>query len=663
MTYLAPKSSLIEREQLDALTHQVDDCINRLEINIVIDMASVTTINSAALETLLDIQDKLIRKGGWLKIAQLNPIVEDIFYITGMSRLLVVMDTKLESPHNRSSANSDQPIRLGELLIQKKLITEEQIIEAIRIQKALGVRLGNVLIDKGWVSEDEVLKGLSQQLRIPYCKLKSTSFDPAVTSLLDKSSAKRLLVLPLFMVRGELSLATFDPQNIPVFDEITDRLKCRVRPVMVRKEEIANKINEFYDNDAYSAELISEIDSDVELIESGLNADYSVIDDMAEGSPVINLVNSIIQRAVRDKASDVHLEPFRTKSIVRYRIDGVLYKAMEMKIDLHAAVVSRMKVMASLDIAERRLPQDGRIQVQTQGKAIDLRFSSLPGLHGEKVVLRILDKDQAILDIDKLGMAPDNLSVFKELTARHHGLILITGPTGSGKTTTLYALLSYLNSIEKNIVTIEDPVEYQLDIINQNQVKEGIGLNFATILKHVLRQDPDIIMVGEIRERDTAEIAVQAALTGHLVLSTLHTNDSIGAVTRLIDMGIEPYLLSSALIGVVAQRLIRTICPSCKSSFVAPPELMKQFNWTEKTKLWKGRGCPECYDSGYRGRIGVHEVLATDEKLQRLIISNPSRDVLNEYLVEHKVKTLYLDGLQRVLDGKTTLEELSRVTE
>jgi type IV pilus assembly protein PilB len=336
---------------------------------------------------------------------------------------------------------------------------------------------------------------------------------------------------------------------------------------------------------------------------------------------------------------------------------------MAPRLDLHPALISRLKVMANLDIAERRMPQDGRIQVHTQGRSVDLRFSSLPGLHGEKVVLRVLDKNQSILDIDKLGMQAPNVEIYKRLLDRSYGLILVTGPTGSGKTTSLYSAINYLNSLEKNIVTIEDPVEYQLDIVNQNPVRENIGLGFAKMLKHVLRQDPDIVMVGEIRERETAEIAVQAALTGHLVLSTLHTNDSIGAVTRMIDMGVEPYLLSSALIGVVAQRLVRSVCPNCKTESLASPELIKQYGWEDegRVRLSKGRGCVECYDAGYRGRIGIHEIIETDTDLQRLIIANASRDELTDYLQQHDVKLLFEDGLDRVLEGSTTIEEIWRV--
>ena len=325
-------------------------------------------------------------------------------------------------------------------------------------------------------------------------------------------------------------------------------------------------------------------------------------------------------------------------------------------------MVSRLKVMAGLDIAERRLPQDGRIQVNTRGNVIDLRFSSLPGIFGEKIVLRVLDKNRAILDINKLGMTNENLTTYKRLLSKNNGLVLVTGPTGSGKSTTLYAAITFLNSLEKNIVTIEDPVEYQLDIVNQNQVKEAIGLSFAKMLKHVLRQDPDIIMVGEIRERETAEISVQAALTGHLVLSTLHTNDSVGAVSRLLEMGIEPYLLSSALIGVISQRLVRAVCNECMTSFLPTPEVagILGLSGDGKVRLKRGRGCQKCYDSGYKGRLGIHEILDIDTSLQHIINTNPSNEELDDYVQKKGIVSLMEDGYDRVRNGKTTLEEITQ---
>ncbi|MCU7935392.1 MAG: Flp pilus assembly complex ATPase component TadA [Candidatus Thiodiazotropha sp. (ex Dulcina madagascariensis)] len=663
MTHLAPKGFPMADDELQPLRDAVDACLRQWEIQIVIDLSTVPLLHSNALETLLDMQERLAKVGGWLKVSNVKPLVREIFALTGLINSIPFADADQEPQAPLPQSPKAGKLRLGDLLVEKGLLAAKKVNEAIIQQKTSGKRLGQIIVDKGWITEKALLEVLSEQLGIPYTNLRAGLYDPEIVGLLDADVMRRLKMLPLFRLRDVLFLATPDPQAMPSFSEVEERTGYRICPVLARKEDIIKTLNEVHSGNRFGTEFIDVVDDDFELVENNLPDDYSAIDDLAAGSPVINLVNSIIQRAVHDKASDIHIEPSQNKSRVRFRIDGLLYEVMTPRLDLHPAIVSRLKVMANLDIAERRLPQDGRIQVYTQGYPIDLRFSSLPGLYGEKVVLRVLDKNQAILNVSKLGMTEQNLRTFKTLLDRSFGLILVTGPTGSGKTTTLYSAINYLNSIEKNIVTIEDPVEYQLDIVNQNPVKENIGLTFAKVLKHVLRQDPDVIMVGEIRERETAEIAVQAALTGHLVLSTLHTNDSVGAVTRMIDMGIEPYLLSSALIGVVAQRLVRSICPACKTDFLATPELIDRYGWQDrgKVRLSKGRGCPECYDSGYKGRMGVHELIETDNDLQRLIISNPSRDELTECMQQQKIKTLFVDGLERALERKTTIEEISRV--
>ncbi|HLF10431.1 MAG TPA: ATPase, T2SS/T4P/T4SS family [Gammaproteobacteria bacterium] len=663
ITYLTPKDSLNDEKTVLALRNAGQACIAAGETRVVIELTHVRLVDGRALDAFLDLQDELLKIGGWLKLAHVNPLLQEIFLITGVSDYISYID----GPTGNSSVTlpvlPSKSGKFGDLLLARGLVTEEQIEEALRLQAERGERIGKIIVAKGWVSEQKLLVVLGEHLDIPVVDVRPGVFDPAAVRLLSKNVARRLCVLPLFKVRGTLYLATAKPQALPVLDEVAEHVRCVVRPVLAQREKILGAVDESLSGADFTADLINEVDEDFEVVDGLVQDDYSAIDEMAAGSPVVNLVNSVIQRAVQDGASDIHIEPSRTKSRIRYRIDGVLYEYMAPRSELHPSIVSRLKVMANLDIAERRMPQDGRIQVRTQGRSVDLRFSSLPGLYGEKIVLRVLDKNQAILDVHKLGMSAQNLSNFKELLAHHYGLILVTGPTGSGKTTSLYAAINYVNSLEKNIVTIEDPVEYQLDLINQNEVRANIGLTFAKVLKHVLRQDPDIIMVGEIRERETAEIAVQAALTGHLVLSTLHTNDSIGAVTRMIDMGVEPYLLSSALIGVVAQRLVRTVCESCKTSSLAPPEILERYGWTneKQVRLFKGRGCPECYDSGYKGRMGIHETLRTDAALQRLIISNPGRDELTAFLKERKMKTLFDGGLDRVRAGLTTIEEVTRV--
>lgn len=663
LTYLSPPGSLIQDTALQTLQSALSDCLSSRHIQLVLDLSRTQAVGGRALEILLDTSAQASAFGGKLELVNANELVKQIIVLTGCAEQLSLAEADNPLIASPPSATPSPLGRLGDILLRRQLLTPERMALAVQAQQESGRRVGQILVEKGWISEQDLLSALGEQLGLPTVSLRTGLYEKSAAALLHEATARRLQVLPLFKVHQTLTVATAEPQAIPVFDEITALTGLTVRVVLARREDIIRHLAEAFDGTDFTPELLEAQQDDLELIESQIPDDYTEIDQLAGGSPVINLVNGLIQRAIRDKASDIHIEITRGRSRVRFRVDGVLYQVMTPRAELHPAIVSRLKVMANLDIAERRLPQDGRIQVATQGRTVDLRFSSLPGIHGEKVVLRVLDKNQSILDVGKLGMSVGNLDTFRHLLTRSHGLILATGPTGSGKTTTLYAAINHLKSMETNIVTIEDPVEYQLDIINQNQVNEAIGLNFARMLKHVLRQDPDVVMVGEIRDKQTAEIAVQAALTGHLVLSTLHTNDALGAVSRLTDMGVEPYLLASALVGVVGQRLVRQVCPSCKTSFLAAPEVAARHGWSteQPIRLARGRGCGECYDSGYKGRLGIHELLVMDEVLQSEIAKGTSRERLGQVMKAQGLKTLYDDGVQRALEGRTTLEEVARV--
>ena len=671
MSYLAPAHALAGDEANAQLQAAFTSCIAANNVRVVLDLATVPLVNGRAIEVMLDAHARLGTLGGGLKVLNPNGLVRDIFRATGFDQSVQVGGPAAAAPGLAGPARSATSApaargasrqRLGDILIGRGLLKPEQLEQAIKLQSQLSLQLGRILVDKGFVRECDLLEALSAQFALPCLSLRPGMYDPAAAALLGKDVARRLEVLPLFCVHKALTIATSDPQAIPVFDEVATRTGCRIRLVLARREEIVAHLGEAYDASEGAGMFISTQEKDLELVDAHIPDDYTRIDELAGTSPVINLVNAVIQRAVRDRASDIHIEVSRSRARVRFRIDGVLYEVMTPPLELYPAIVSRLKVMANLDIAERRLPQDGRIQVTTQNRSVDLRFSSLPGLFGEKIVLRVLDKNQSILDVEKLALSEANLACFKRLLSRSHGLILVTGPTGSGKTTTLYAAINQLKSIEKNIVTIEDPVEIQLDIINQNQVNEAIGLSFPKVLKHVLRQDPDIIMVGEIRDRQTAQIAVQAALTGHLVLSTLHTNDALGAVSRMLDMGIEPYLLASAVIGVMAQRLVRRICAECTTHYLAPPEVAAACGWAPggSYRLARGRGCPACYDSGYRGRVAIHELIEIDGALQQRIVAKAGAEELRAAAQAAGQRGLRGDGMDTVLAGHTTPEEIAR---
>jgi type IV pilus assembly protein PilB len=555
--------------------------------------------------------------------------------------------------------------RLGEILVEQGRISPEQLTEALRRQRVNSKPLGQILVQEGFLTEEELTDSLGEQLGIPHVWLRKGLVDPQIVHILPKEKALRLQVIPMFRVNNVLTLGVADPLAYFVFDEVSKITNLEVQPVICRVDDIENAINECYREDVNIDEVMSSFDeSAIELVQATTEREISEIAEMADASPVISLTNSILLKAIREGASDIHIEPQRGRFRVRARIDGVLYELMSPKLEMHAAVVSRLKVMANLDIAERRIPQDGRMQVNVDGRIVDLRFSSMPGMYGERLVLRILDKANCILDINKLGFESDMLKVYKSLITRPYGLVLVCGPTGSGKTTTLYSTIAMLNSLEKNIITIEDPVEYELENVSQTQVRDGIGFTFARFLKHGLRQDPDIILVGEIRDRETAETAIQASLTGHLVFSTLHTNDSVSAITRLMEMGIEPYLISSSLLVCLAQRLLRLNCPECVIHYFASEGELKELGIDEdkKTRLFKGKGCSGCFDSGFKGRTGIFEILKIDEDLRSLILQNPGVDTFQAHLRKQAHRTLKELGHEKVIAGDTSLQELRRVT-
>ena len=552
--------------------------------------------------------------------------------------------------------------RLGEILVESNQLLPEQLDVALTRQRETGRRLGQILVEMGYVSYDVVVEALTQQTGIPHVWIRRGLVDPEIVNIIPKEKAELYSVIPMFKVHRTLTVAMSDPSAIFVIDDLEGITGCNVQPVRSRKEEIVAAIAEYYDKSLEMQDFLESFEeTDIEIVNQRQFEDLRMVEEMAEGARVINMVNLMLINAIKEHASDIHIEPDLDVVRVRYRIDGTLQEVMTPRLDHLAALVSRIKVMANMDIAERRLPQDGRIRVVAEGKDVDLRVSTMPTVIGEKVVMRLLDKSHLILDLNTMGFHPDTLTEFKNLLFRPHGIILVTGPTGSGKTTTLYAAIKLISSIEKNIVTIEDPVEYQLEVINQVQVHPDLGLTFAKVLRSVLRQDPDVIMLGEIRDRETAEVAIQAALTGHLVLATLHTNDSIGAIARLLEMGIEPYLLTSTVIGVVAQRLVRLVCDKCRVTHFPTRALLDRIRWTgHNTSFSVGKGCPKCYDTGLRHRQGIYELLTMNETLRTTVLSNPSFDELH-HGVAKQMRSLKDEGFRMAEEGLTSLDEVMRV--
>ncbi|MGB7574132.1 MAG: type IV-A pilus assembly ATPase PilB [Thermodesulfobacteriota bacterium] len=590
--------------------------------------------------------------------------------------------------------------RLGELLIKRNYITAEQLKRASDEQKLKGGRLESNLVRLGYIKEDELLSFLSAQYRVPSVKISKMEINPNVIKLIPSSLSKKYFIIPINRMGPKLTLAMADPSNIVVIDEIKFMTGFNVEPVVASEAEIIDAIKKYYGGGGNVAGLGSisfdaseyDLDGDKTSASDGIMLDDDVVDvddfdklvhgavdnveivesqnledSMDMEGPIIKIVNGILIKAIKLGASDIHFEPYEKNLRVRYRIDGVLRRDMSLPIQIKNAMTSRLKIMAKLDIAEKRLPQDGRIKLRMgKGREMDFRVSSIPTLFGEKVVLRLLDKSALQLDMTKLGFEESSLADLKAAIHRPVGMILVTGPTGSGKTTTLYSALSELNKETENIITAEDPIEYNFMGINQVQMHEEIGLTFASSLRSFLRQDPDIIMVGEIRDFETAQIAVQAALTGHLVLSTVHTNDAPGTVNRLIDMGIEPFLISSAVILILAQRLIRKTCMDCREPIKVHPQLLIDLgippDEVKSFQVYKGKGCSICNNTGYKGRVGLYEVMPMKEEIKELVLSRASNSEVKKEAIRLGMKTLRQSGISKIKDGVTTIEEVLRST-
>jgi len=587
--------------------------------------------------------------------------------------------------------------KLGEILVRENLISPQHLRQALDYQREHGGRLGFNLVKLGLVSDDTITAILSRQYGIPSVNLELFDIEDSVLRLIPQEVAQKYSVLPLSRVGATLTLAMVDPTNVFAMDDIKFMTGLNVEPVVVAEASVQQAISKYYStsreielasvapevvsngNGFSDADLVSldnlDLDhsvnaEDVEVFEDNDEIDLSSLTRMSEDAPVVRLVNVLLVDALRRGASDIHVEPYEKELRIRFRIDGVLYDVMHPPLKMRDALISRIKILSKLDISEKRLPQDGRIKIRvkvdSRSRELDFRVSTLPTLFGEKVVLRLLDKEKLMLDMTNLGFEPDSLVKFQRNIAKPYGMVLVTGPTGSGKTNTLYSALQSLNTVDTNIMTAEDPVEFNLPGINQVQMKEQIGLNFAAALRSFLRQDPNIVLVGEIRDFETAEIAIKAALTGHLVLSTLHTNDAPSTISRLMNMGIEPFLVATSVNLIQAQRLIRRICKDCKKEHPTPHEALMEIGFSAEEaktlKSYKGRGCPSCNDTGYKGRIGLYEVMEITDEIRELILIGASALELRKKSIEDGMISLRESGLQKIRNGVTTIEEVLRET-
>ncbi len=559
--------------------------------------------------------------------------------------------------------------QIAQILKEEGHVTEEQVQEALSVQKKEGGVLGNILVDLGYVSKDKVLNALGNQVGMDVVDLSQESIDNRAINMVNPSMANVYKIMPISYENGKLTVAMADPMNLSVLDDLRFMLDCDVEGAVADEKQVQDAIDRYYGEQTDSVDdLLGEFDGEKEMEEMQLQQqeneaiDINNLEEMANKPPVIKLLNLVLLQAIRDQASDIHFEPFESEFKIRYRVDGVLYEMNPPPLQLAVAVTSRIKVMADLDISETRLPQDGRIMLSIDGKPVDLRVSTLPTQFGESVVMRVLDRSVVDLDLDALGLREDEHETLTDLCTLPNGIIICTGPTGSGKSTTLYSCLNYLNDEESKIITTEDPVEYDLDGIIQTPIDPEIGVTYASCLRSILRQDPDIILVGEIRDLETARIAVQASLTGHVVFSTLHTNDAPSAVTRLIDLGVEPFLIAATFEAIIAQRLVRRICTNCKEPFEPDEEHLMQLDLSprdvEGKQLMKGKGCDKCKGTGYRGQMAIFEIMLITDSIKKLIVEQASTDAIRRMARQQGMRTLRESGLLAIFDGLTTIEEV-----
>ena len=568
---------------------------------------------------------------------------------------------------SRDALKINKTVLLGKILLELQLVTPDKLEIALKEQSVLDKtnpsRLGEILINLGFISEDDMFRALSTQFSLKY--LKFTEFPKTIPtgSYPTVKFMKQYKFVPIGIEGDVMKIAVSDPLDEYMMDALQTFTDMSLDICISSEKDIMEAIEQYFGSNVHMTSIMEGMREEEASEEIEMSEDVHHLRDMAFEAPIVKLVNMLITRAVESRTSDIHIEPFENSVKVRYRIDGALTDIESLPKRIQPAVISRIKIMSRMNIAERRLPQDGRIKLRVSGRDVDLRVSTIPTIYGESIVMRILDRGSALIVLDHIGFPESIQKKYEELIKTPYGMILVTGPTGSGKTTTLYASLNKINSSDKKIITVEDPIEYQIDGINQIQVKPKIGLSFANGLRHIVRQDPDVIMVGEIRDVETAEISIHSALTGHLVFSTLHTNDAPGAVTRLLDMGIEGFLVSSSLIGVLAQRLVRMICPVCKEPVKPQQELIDKLQLGENAETYHGRGCDECRNTGYRGRTGIFELMMVDADMRQMILEKVSSDVIRKKAVENKMEVLRDSGWEKVRQGITTIEEVLRVSQ